>query len=120
MSIVKVCLFGRLSVECSEKVWHGPEGCKARELFCYLVIHRAVPHNRERLASLLWEECSTAQSKRYLRQALWQLQTVCEEHLGRANGRLLLVDQERIQLNPEIELWADVTVFNQAFSRLQA
>jgi len=72
------------------------------------------------LASLLWEECSTAQSKRYLRQALWQLQTVCEEHLGRANGRLLLVGQERIQLNPEIELWADVTVFNQAFSRLQA
>src|SRR5262249_40469268 len=91
MSTVKINLFGQLSVECDEKVWCGPEGCKSRELFCYLLIHRAVPHNRERLASLLWEESSTAQSKKYLRQTLWQLHIACDEHLGEVDGRLLLV-----------------------------
>jgi hypothetical protein len=46
MSVVKICHFGQLSVECNEKVWTGPEGDKSRELFCYLLIRRNVHHNR--------------------------------------------------------------------------
>ena len=34
----------------------------------------AGPADRESLAALLWGENPTAQSKKYLRQALWQLQ----------------------------------------------
>jgi len=120
MSTVKIYLFGQLSVECNEKVWRGPEGYKARELFCYLLIHRNGPQSRERLAGLLWEESSTAQSKKYLRQALWQLQSAYDGHLGKTDGRLLLVSPEWVQVNPEIELWVDVTAFNHAFSRLRA
>jgi DNA-binding SARP family transcriptional activator len=120
MSPVRINFFGQLRVEYDEKSWRGPEGCKVRELFCYLMIHRATSHNRERLASLLWEECSAAQSKKYFRQALWQLQSACDQHLGTANGRLLLVNPEWIQVNPEIELWVDTAVFEQNFCCLQA
>jgi DNA-binding SARP family transcriptional activator len=120
MSVVKIYLFGQLSVECNEKVWTGPEGGKSRELFCYLLIRRNVHHNRERLASLLWEATSTAQSKKYLRQALWQIQASCDDHLGKENGRLFLADQEWVQMNPEAEVWVDVTAFDQTFSRLRA
>src|SRR5262245_54565716 len=119
MSMVKVHLFGQLSVECNERVWSGPESCKSRELFCYLLMRRNVHHNRERLSNLLWEASSTAQSKKYLRQALWQIQASCDDHLGNENGRLFLADQEWVQVNPEVEVWVDVTVFDQTFSRLQ-
>jgi DNA-binding SARP family transcriptional activator len=116
---VKVNLFGQLSVECNGKVWHGPKEIKARELFCYLLIHNAAKHSRERLAYLLWEESSASQSKKYLRQTLWQLRTACDEHLGKVNGRLFLVNPEWVQVNHEIGLWVDVTVFEQTFSRLR-
>jgi DNA-binding SARP family transcriptional activator len=119
MSMVKVHLFGQLSVECNERVWSGPESCKSRELFCYLLMRRNVHHNRERLSTLLWEASSTAQSKKYLRQALWQIQASCDDHLGNENGRLFLADQEWVQVNPEVEVWVDVTVFDQTFSSLQ-
>jgi DNA-binding SARP family transcriptional activator len=119
MSRVKVSLFGQLSVECEGEVWHGPKKSKARELFCYLLIHNAAKHNRERLAYLLWEESSASESKKYLRQTLWQLGTACNEHLGEVNGRLFLVSPEWVQVNQEIELWVDVTVFEHAFSRLR-
>jgi DNA-binding SARP family transcriptional activator len=119
MSTVKINLFGQLSIEWGGQVWRGPEGCKSRELLCYLLIHRSVPHNRERLASLLWEESSTAQSKKYLRQTLWQLQAAWDEHLGIADERLLLVSPERVQVNPAKDLWIDAAVFDQAFSQLR-
>jgi DNA-binding SARP family transcriptional activator len=79
-----------------------------------------VHHNRERLASLLWEASSTAQAKKYLRQALWQIQSSCNDYLGKENGRLFLADPERVQVNPEVEVWVDVTTFDQTFSRLRA
>ncbi len=117
---VKVYLFGQLSVECDGKVWDGPEGCKPRELFCYMLMRRGVRQNRERLASLLWDASSTAQSKKYLRQAIWQIQSWLDDHLGKGNGRLLLTDQEWVQVNPEIEVWVDVLAFEQTFSLLRA
>jgi hypothetical protein len=41
------------------------------ELFCYLLLHRNKPHPRELLATVFWPECTTVQSRKCLRQALW-------------------------------------------------
>jgi DNA-binding SARP family transcriptional activator len=90
-----------------------------QELLCYLLVHRAIPHQREFLASMLWGDNSTAQSKKYLRQALWQLHSACETYVGKSNGSLILVGPEWIQVNPEIELWTDVSDFEQAFDSLR-
>jgi DNA-binding SARP family transcriptional activator len=74
MSQLSVRLFGKLSIRCNDRCVDGLTGSKVQELLCYLLLHRDRPHCREALASLLWSDVSTAQSKKYLRQALWQLQ----------------------------------------------
>jgi hypothetical protein len=119
MSMLKAYLFGKFCIRSGDHFWQGPEGCKAKELLCYLLIHRAAPQNREHLASVLWSDNTTSQSKKYLRQVLWQLHSACEAALGEAHGCLLLINPDSIQLNPEIELWTDVASFEQAFGRLR-
>jgi DNA-binding SARP family transcriptional activator len=116
MSNVKAYLFGKFSIRCGDRSWEGPEGCKAKELFCYLLVHRNVIHNREHLAGILWGDNTASQSKKYLRQVLWQLHSSCESSLGEAHSRLLLISQDSIRINPELELWTDIASFEQAFA----
>jgi DNA-binding SARP family transcriptional activator len=113
-------LFGKFRIRCQEQVWSGPENCKAQQLLWYLLIHRMEPQQREHLASLLWGDCPTAQSKKYLRKLLWQFQSVCESQLGMAPERLLLVTPEWIRLNPELDLWVDVASFEKALAEIQS
>jgi len=112
-------LFGKFRIQCQEQVWSGPENCKAQQLLWYLLINHADPHRREHLASLLWTDYPTAQSKKYLRKLLWQFQSECDSQLGMASGRLLLVTPEWIRLNPEVDLWVDVAAFENALAKLQ-
>jgi DNA-binding SARP family transcriptional activator len=72
--MLSVCLFGKFSVHDDGRELDRLPGGKPIELFCYLLLQRERPHSREVLASLLWGDCTTSQSKKYLRQALWQLQ----------------------------------------------
>src|SRR5262249_6813991 len=44
----------------------------------------------------------------------------CDDHLGKENGRLFLADPEWVQVNPEVDVWVDVTAFDQTFSSLRA
>jgi DNA-binding SARP family transcriptional activator len=120
MSIVEAYLFGQFRIRCGDHDWRGPEGCKAKELLCYLMINRAARHNREQLVSILWGDAATLQSKKHLRQVLWQLQSSCETSLKEANGSLLLISPDWIQINPEIELWTDVASFEQAYGCLRS
>jgi DNA-binding SARP family transcriptional activator len=117
MSKVKCYLFGQFHLQCDDRIWYGPESSKACELLCYLLVRWRQPQRREHLASLLWEDYSTAQSKKCLRQALWQLQSACASFLGAPPG-LILVTPEWVRLNPEVELWKDVSVFEQAYAAL--
>ena len=48
---------------------------KAMELLCYVLVHRDRGHTREALSALLWPEASSSMARKYLRQALWQLQS---------------------------------------------
>jgi len=117
MSTVKCYLFGQFHLQCDDRIWYGPESSKACELLCYLLAHPRQPQRRERLAGLLWEDYSTAQSKKCLRQALWQLQSACASFLG-ATSHLILVTPEWVRLNPEVDLWQDINVFEQAYAAL--
>ncbi|MFQ5945565.1 MAG: BTAD domain-containing putative transcriptional regulator [Anaerolineae bacterium] len=112
MPRLRAHLFGRLRVLLEGKELEGLESRKVQELFCYLVIHRDRPHPRETLASVLWEASSTAHSKKYLRQALWQLQSAVRPSTG---ARLLEIDSEWVSLSPKADLWVDVVTFEDAF-----
>src|SRR5262249_60992611 len=110
MPLLSVRLFGKLSVQHDEQIVNGLDACKVRELFCYLLLYRQSPHPRESLAALFWGDSSTAQSKKYLRQALWELQTALNANLD----GILIVEPEWVRLNPAADLCLDVALFEQA------
>lgn len=118
MSAVKVNLFGKFCIRHNEQAMNGFEG-KAKELFCYLLLHRSHPHSREIIASLLWSDSTTAQSKKYLRQALWQLQSTLNSQIEPTGSQVLLVNAKWIQLNPQADIWIDVEEFDQIFTLVQ-
>jgi DNA-binding SARP family transcriptional activator len=115
MSALRVSLFGKLHVQSGAQVLTNLSARKVQELFCYLLLYRDRPHPRETLAGLLWGDSLTARSKKYLRQALWQLQAALECQCEPTDGRLLIVEPDWVQLNAEADLWLDVAVFEQAF-----
>ncbi|MCL4870828.1 MAG: bacterial transcriptional activator domain-containing protein [Anaerolineae bacterium] len=118
MTKTQIFLFGRFCLECEGQKLLNFESQKIQELLCYLLIYRSRPHPREKLATLLWCDCSTTQSKRYLRQALWQLQT-CLEQCSPHQNTLLLTEPDWLQIAPEYPLWLDVAQFEAAYVETQ-
>ena|SRR5437763_455484 len=115
MPTLSLHLFGRFSASCNGRSLHSFDVCKVQELFCYLLLYRK-PHSREILASTFWGDSSTSQSKKYLRQALWQLQATLKANFGPIQRPVLVVEGDRVSLNPALDLWLDVAEFEQAFA----
>jgi len=108
MSGLAIQLFGKFTIQADGKRLGGIDSSKVQELLAYLLVYRDRPHARESLADLLWEASSTAQSKKYLRQALWQMQqwipkTECEQ--------LIRIEPDWIRISPEANYWLDVAEF---------
>jgi DNA-binding SARP family transcriptional activator len=110
---LRFSLFAKFQAQAGDRPVEGLHAPKVLELFSYLLVYRDRPHAREALAALQWGERPTAQAKKYLRQALWQIQTALEA-AGDAPP-LLLVDAEWVQVNPLAAFWLDVAAFEQAF-----
>jgi DNA-binding SARP family transcriptional activator len=96
----------------------GFDARKIQQLFCYLLLHRDHPHPREVLASVLWADNATDQSKKHLRQTLWQLQSALDQENELLKG-LLTVNTDWVDLHSGAELWLDVAVFEEAFNSVQ-
>jgi DNA-binding SARP family transcriptional activator len=114
-----ISLFGKFDARYGEQVVAGLGVCKLQEVLCYLLLHRDRPHPRETLADLLWGKTTTAQSRRYLRKALWQLHAALDSQCNPSDGCLLLTEPDWVQVNPEANLWLDVAVFEQAYRLAQ-
>jgi DNA-binding SARP family transcriptional activator len=119
MMRLRVSLFGQFHVQRGDEVLTDCCPRKQQELLCYLLLYRDRSHPRETLAGLLWGNSSTAQSKKNLRQTLWQLQAVTGSEADLGGKRLLLVDCDRVCLNADADLWLDVALFERAFLRTQ-
>jgi DNA-binding SARP family transcriptional activator len=119
VSPFKICLFGKFSALQNEHELDCFPCAKAKELFCYLLLHRDRPHPRETLASVLWGDCTTAQSKKYFRQTLWQLQQALHTLSTDVLVRPLQADMESVRLDSQSGLWLDVHIFEQAFAPVQ-
>lgn len=117
MSPLRVCLFGGFSLhrdDCDCALQSG----RARELLCYLLLHRHRSHSREVLASLLWEDRTTTQSQKYFRHTLWQLQQALHAPSGNPFdcGVALRTDGESVRLECQPHLWMDTAIFEAAFA----
>ena len=75
MTQIVVRMLGKFSAAVGGEPLTSLTASKVQELFAYLLIHRDRPQSREVLASLLWGDTETWRAKKYLRQALWQLQS---------------------------------------------
>lgn len=117
VATIRIQLFGRFCASYEGRKLYSFEAGKVRELLCYLALYRK-PHARETLAGLLWGDSSTSQAKKYLRQALWQLQASLETNLGPLNQRLAFVEADWVSLNPTLDLWLDVAEFEKAVASL--
>ncbi len=116
MPSLRVRLFGKFSIQRNEQELEGWQTGKTKELLCYLLLHRERAQSREILASLFWGDCTTARSRKYFRQALWQLQHALHDSSRAVQDRILNVDGESVCLNSEADLWLDVAVFEKAFA----
>ena len=113
MSALAVRLFGKFDVHRDGRPVADLEACRVQELFSYLLLHRDRPHPRTALAGLLWGDRPGAQHMKYLRQALWQLQTALEASADLERPRVVLVETEWVRLNAQTDLWLDVAEFEQ-------
>jgi DNA-binding SARP family transcriptional activator len=113
MATLKIQLFGKFAVSCGGREVSGLDAGKAQELLCYLLVNRDRPHPRETLAGLLWGDASTERSKKYLRQALWHLQSAFDE--GGESRPVLRAEHDWVQLDEGAEVALDVHDFERAF-----
>ena len=114
MRSVKVWMFGELRVQFDGMECQWTKPCKMHEVFCYLLTHRMLLHQREHLAETLWCDSPASTARKNLRQTLWQLQSYFAAQLQNPQFHLLVAGSESIAFHPEIDLWTDVMVFEQS------
>lgn len=119
MGTLSVRLFGKLTVHHEGHLVEGLEAHRVQELFSYLLLHRERIHPREALAGLLWGDTPATQQKKYLRQAIWHLQTALEAHRRPDHTPVVLVEPEWVRLNPRADLQLDQADFEHAFERVR-
>ena len=88
---------------------------KTRALLAYLAVEADRPHQRKFLAGLLWSDLPEDRALHSLRQALSALRRSLGEP---PNGpTFLLIEREKVQLNPNSEIHLDVRTFERDVER---
>jgi DNA-binding SARP family transcriptional activator len=113
MHSIEIRLFAKLDIRRGEQTI-AKLPAKTEELLCYLLLRRGQPHTREALACELWADTPAAQSKKYLRQCLWQLQQALDLPEA-ASPALLHLEHEWVGVHPDAAVQSDVAQFEQAF-----
>lgn len=115
MTGLEIRLFGQVSVQQSGQPLSGLSA-KALELLCYLLLHRERGHTREALADILWPQALDSISKKYLRQAIWQLHSTLADRQKNAGPEpLLILRPGWVRVNPKAGWWLDVAAFEKAY-----
>jgi DNA-binding SARP family transcriptional activator len=81
---------------------------KAQELFCILLLRRDRARTRDEVSALLWPDADTSLGRKYLRQALWQLQSAL-------TARLLVLTPGWVRVDANADWWLDVDMFERAW-----
>lgn len=113
--MLTVQMLGRLAITRDGAAIDGLESRKVKELLCFLILNCQRPHQRESLASTLWSNTLTAQSRANLRKVLWQLQSAFDQSAGEPS---ISIDPEWIQVSPQADLWCDVAELKAAFRQV--
>jgi DNA-binding SARP family transcriptional activator len=112
-------LLGRFAIRRNGHLVPHTDGLKVQELFSYLLLNRARPHNRETLAGVLWGGGRADQSRKYLRQTLWQLQSSLAREPATCGTDILVVDSGWVHINLNADMSVDVMELEHAFDLIR-
>lgn len=118
MNTLKIRLFGKFSIQRENILVSGLEAQKVQELLCFLLTYRDRPHRRETLATMLWGDFSTKQSRKNLRQGFWMLQSALRTVIASQDPPFLLAEEDWVQVNPDAKYWLDISAFEHVYARI--
>lgn len=103
--MLEICVLGQFSLSADGRsitISSRP----AQSLFAYLALNQGVRHRREKLAGMLWPEASEANSRSYLRAALWRIRKSFEE--AEADwGNFLEISDIELSFRAGSDVWLD-------------
>jgi DNA-binding SARP family transcriptional activator len=111
---LSIRLLGRLEIQLDKKPLSGLESDKVRALLAFLAVSKALPHRREKLATLLWSDWPEKSARANLRRALANLRKALGDR--EATRPFLLVTRQTIQFDPSSDAWVDVIAFTDLLS----
>lgn len=114
MPALHISLFRTFRADCDGASLDCFETQRVKELFAYLLLYRR-PHLRESLITVLWGDTQPKKAKKYLRQTLWQLQAGLNDVIDDEESRVLQVDAEWVQIDPQAGIQLDVELFERAY-----
>jgi DNA-binding SARP family transcriptional activator len=112
---LRISLLGKFQIFWADQPFDVVHGRKQQELLGYLLVHRDRPLPREMIADVFWGEYPTERSRKYLRQAIWLLQSSLKQLCPDA-PEILLVEDHWIQVNPRASFKLDIAEFEEACS----
>src|SRR5436853_3765707 len=115
MPTLRIRLLGDFSLIYADRQVTGLNSMRLQSLLAYLVLHRGVPQQRQRLAFLFWPDTTEAQARNNLRQLLHQVRQAFP-----AVERFLSADTHTLHWHPVTPFHLDVAEFEQALSLLEA
>lgn len=115
MHSLRIYLFGKFHCLYDQNPLPGLEALKAQELLSLLALDASRPHHREVLADKLWGD--TADGKKGLRQALWQVQSALTPVSEATGVACLTANGDWIGLNPAAEIWVDAVMLEDTYQR---
>jgi DNA-binding SARP family transcriptional activator len=111
-SVLRIRLLGELDLRLDASPLPPLESARAESLLAYLLLQRAAPQPRKRLAFLLWPDSTEPQAHTNLRHVLHNLRRALPEL-----DRFLEVTPRTLHWRPDGPFWLDVAAFQGALSR---
>ena len=115
--ILRVYLFGGLTLTWGDRPLTAIAGRTARSLFAYLVTRRGRDHTRDLLAGTFWPDLPDAQARRRLSHALWQIGRVLDPLPSPTP--YLLTKTDTVRFDAEALYWLDTEVFERELEELR-
>jgi DNA-binding SARP family transcriptional activator len=113
-----VTMLGAFRVAYDDLPFQAWESARAREIFKYLVIARAAPVSKERLATVFWPDSEPELARRSLHQAIYCLRQTFKQQAP--DLKLILFADDCYHLNPAVPIWVDVEAFQQAIEQARS
>ncbi|GCE29979.1 SARP family transcriptional regulator [Dictyobacter alpinus] len=115
MPILDIRLLGEFSLIYRDRQLTSFNTTRLQSLLAYLVLHRDVPQQRQRLAFLFWPDTTESQARNNLRQLLHQLRQALPE-----SEHFLSADMHTLYWRSVMSFHLDVAEFEEALNLVEA